>query len=305
MCKMLDIIIVGAGPAGLTAAVYAARAGMKTLVFDKSVYGGQIAYTSEVDNFPGAEGLSGVELATNLYNHALRQGAEVRFEEVNKLELDSHPKRVETALGSYESKAVIVAGGARRRPLGVPGEERFVGHGVSYCATCDGAFFKGKTVAVVGGGDTALSDALYLSNLCEKVYLIHRRESFRAALAEQNAVHTRGNIEVLRSATVERIEGLDRVERLLVQGPGGPVELLVNGLFVAIGQEPENSLLKGWLPLNERGYVTTGEDCATHLKGVWVAGDIREKPLRQVVTAAADGAVAAVAAGEYCNTIKE
>ncbi len=301
---MLDIVIIGAGPAGLTAAVYAGRAGLKTLVLDKSVYGGQIAYTSEVDNFPGIEGLSGVELATNLYNHALHQGAEVRFEEVIKLELEGQPKQVITAKESYECKAVIMAGGARRRTLGVPGEERFTGHGVSYCATCDGAFFRGKTVAVVGGGDTAFSDALYLANLCEKVYLIHRRESFRAALAEQNAVHARDNIEVLRSTTVERIEGLDKVESLLVNGPSGSQTLAVNGLFVAIGQEPENSLLHGWMPLNERGYVNIGESCAAHLKGVWVAGDIREKPLRQVVTAAADGAVAAMAASEYCNKLE-
>ncbi len=299
---MLDVVIVGAGPAGLTAAIYAARAGMKVLVLEKGIYGGQIALTSEVDNYPGAKGISGVNFAMDLYNHATGQGADIRFEEVLGMELAGEVKKVRTAKETYECRAVILAGGAKRRLLGVPGEEEYTGHGVSYCATCDGAFFRGKTVAIVGGGDTALSDALYLANNCEKVYLIHRRESFRAARAEQNAVRGRENIEILYSTTVERIEGMDRVERIIVNGPDGSKSLAVSGVFVAIGLVPETALLKGVLPLTDDGYVKAHEDCHTHIKGVWVAGDLRDKPLRQVVTATADGAVAAVAAGEYCNT---
>ena len=298
---MTDIIVVGAGPAGLTAAIYAARAGMQVTVFDKSVYGGQVSLTSEVDNFPGVQGIAGVDFATNLYTHATSQGAEVRFEEVTALDLKGDVKRVITPLGTYESAAVIVAGGASRRKLGVPGEEEFIGHGVSFCATCDAAFFKNKKVAIVGGGDTALSDALFLANHSAVVYLIHRRDTFRAAHAEQKAVRERENIEILYSTTVERIEGLDRVERILVNTPEGAKTLAVDGIFIAIGLEPETHLLKGKIPLNEEGYVLASEDCATRIKGVWIAGDLRKKPLRQIVTAAADGAVAAVAASEYCN----
>ncbi|MDL2253126.1 FAD-dependent oxidoreductase [Ruminococcaceae bacterium OttesenSCG-928-I18] len=298
---MTDIIIVGAGPAGLTAAIYAARAGMQVVVFDKSVYGGQVSLTSEVDNYPGVQGLAGADFATNLYTHAVSQGAEVRFEEVTDVDITAKVKTVTTSTGKYESKALIFAGGASRKKLGVPGEETFMGHGVSFCATCDAAFFREKTVAIVGGGDTALSDALFLANNCEKIYLIHRRGSFRAAHAEQEAVRARENIEVLYSTTVERIEGIDRVERIIVNTPEGNKTLAVSGIFIAIGLEPETSLFKGHLPLNEKGYVLAQEDCSTPFEGVWVAGDLREKPLRQIVTAAADGAVAAVAASEYLN----
>ncbi len=301
---MVDIIIVGAGPAGLTAAIYAARAGMEVLVYEKAVYGGQIGYTDTVDNFPGAEGISGVDLATNFYNHATAQGAKILFEEVLEIESTPYKNSVRTSKGVTECRAIIVAGGAKRRLLGVPGEDKFTGHGVSYCATCDGAFFRGKTVAIVGGGNSALAEALYLSNNCEKVHLLHRRDHFRASHAEQEAVRARSNIEIHYSSTVERIEGLDRVERIFINGPDGNKTLAVSGVFVAIGMTPESELLKGIARIGEGGYVHADDDCLAHSHGVWAAGDLRQKNLRQVVTAVSDGAIAAMAASEFCNKIK-
>lgn len=302
---MTDVLIVGAGPAGLTAAIYAARAGMKVVVFDKNAYGGQVSLTSEVDNYPGLPGVNGVDFATYLYSHAVSQGAEVRFEEVQALGLDGDVKKLTTHERVYEGRTVIFAGGARRRKLEVPGEEQFTGKGVSYCATCDAAFFRGRVVAIVGGGDTALTDALFLSNNCEKVYLIHRREGFRAARVKQEALRSRDNIEVMPNSRITRIEGIERVERCLAETPEGERHLAVAGVFVAIGLVPQTEILKGLLPLDIEGYVEAGEDCATTLPGVWVAGDVRQKPLRQISTAAADGAMAGVAAAEYCNAADE
>ncbi len=301
---MVDIVVVGAGPAGLSAAIYAARAGMEVVVFEKMVYGGQIGYTDKVDNYPGAEGLSGVDLATNLYNHAMSQGASLRFEEVQEIHVDSDKKWVRTAQGTTECHAIIVAGGAKRRLLNVPGEAEFTGHGVSYCATCDGAFFRGKTVAIVGGGNSALAEALFLSNHCEKVHLLHRRDRFRAAHAEQMAIHARKNIQIHYSSIVERIEGLDRVQQLVVNKADDREVLAVEGVFVAIGMVPETELIKDIVSLDASGYVKAKEDCLASEKGLWVAGDMRVKTLRQVVTAVSDGAVAAVAASEYCNRQK-
>ncbi|MDL2214377.1 FAD-dependent oxidoreductase [Clostridia bacterium OttesenSCG-928-O13] len=302
---MTDVLIVGAGPAGLTAAIYAARAGVSVLVFEKNMYGGQVSLTSEVDNFPTQMGIQGADFAGNLYEHATSQGAEVRFEEVQAVELDGPVKRVTTSQRIYEGRSVIIAGGAFRRKLGCPGEEEFAGRGVSYCATCDAAFFRGKTVAIVGGGDTALGDALFLSNNCEKVYLIHRRDSFRGQKAKQDAIYTRDNIETILPAKVTAIEGEDTVKRCILETATGTRVLDVDGVFVAVGLAPETELFGGLLPLTPNGYIDAGEDCTTPLPGVFVAGDLRQKPLRQIVTAAADGAVAAVSAAEYCNALDE
>ncbi len=298
---MTDVLVIGAGPAGLTAAIYAARAGVSVLVFDKASYGGQVSLTSEVDNYPGVQGVDGVDFAGNLYNHATSQGAEVCFEEVTAIEMDGEVKRVTTSERVYEGRTMIVAGGATRRKLGCPGEAEYTGRGVSYCATCDAAFFRGKTVAVVGGGDTALTDALFLANNCEKVYLVHRRDTFRAGKAKQDAVRARANVEMVMEADVVAVKGENKVTVLRVRTPDGEKDIPVDGVFVAVGVEPETALYKGMLPLSPEGYVEAGEDCTTPFAGVWVAGDIRKKPLRQIVTAACDGAVAAVAAAEYCN----
>lgn len=302
---MTDIIIIGAGPAGLTAAIYAARAGMSVTVFDKNAYGGQIALTSQVDNYPGLQGIDGVEFATNLYSHAVAMGAEVRFEEVQAVELDGEVKKLTASGKVYEGRSVILANGAARRRIGAPGEAQFLGKGVSFCATCDAAFFRGQDVAIIGGGDTALDDALFLSNNCRKVYLVHRREEFRGEKFKQKAVRSRENIELVLNATVKAIEGVETVHQCVLNTPEGERRLEVSGVFVAVGLVPETSLYKGLVPTSPEGYVLAGEDCALPVAGVWAAGDIRQKPLRQIVTAAADGAVAAVAAAEYCSAIAE
>lgn len=302
---MIDVLIIGAGPAGLTAAVYAARAGVSVLVLEKSIYGGQVSLTSEVDNFPTRQGIDGPEFATSLYEQATAQGADVRFDEVQAVELDGEIKRVTTAEKVYEARTVILAGGAAHRKLDCPGEDEFAGRGVSYCATCDAAFFRDKVVAIAGGGDTALGDALFLSNNCKHVYLIHRRDSFRGQKAKQDAIRARANIEPILSATITAVHGDTKVTGCTVKTPEGERRLEVDGVFVAIGLDPQTALYKGMLPTDPAGYIVAGEDCATPLPGVYVAGDLRQKPLRQIVTAAADGAVAAVSAAEYCNALDE
>lgn len=300
---MTDLLIIGAGPAGLTAALYARRAGLTVLVLDKNIYGGQIAVTSEVENFPSIEKISGPELSENLYKQATAQGAELRFEEVTAVSLQGAVKTVTTDADTHQARAVIVANGVRRRLLGCPGEAEFTGRGVSYCATCDGAFFKNKEVAVVGGGNTALEDALFLSNLCSRVYLIHRRDQFRGDRVAVQAVLARENIQPLYSTQVKSITGGQVVQSVTLEGPEGQSELPVSAVFVAIGLIPENSLFKGLLPLEEGGYFAVDESCVTPLPGVFVAGDSRSKPLRQIITAASDGAVAAWQAANYLNTL--
>lgn len=302
---MIDVLIIGAGPAGLTAAIYAARAGVSAMVLEKSIYGGQVSLTSEVDNFPTRQGTGGPEFANSLYEQATAQGAEVRFEEVQAVELDGEIKRVTTAEKVYEARTVILAGGASHRKLNCPGEEQFLGRGVSYCATCDAAFFRDKVVAIAGGGDTALGDALFLSNNCKHVYLIHRRDSFRGQKAKQDAIRSRANIETVLSSYITAIDGDTKVTGCIVETPEGGRRLEVDGVFVAIGLDPATSLYKGMLPTDAAGYILASEDCTTPLPGVFVAGDLRQKPLRQIVTAAADGAVAAVSAAEYCNALDE
>lgn len=296
-----DLLIVGAGCAGLTAAVYAIRAGHSAVVLEKGMYGGQIALTSEVENYPSIEKISGVELATLIYNQAVKQGADIRFEEVTEARLGAKEKIVVTTGGEYRARAVILANGVERRKLGCPGEAEFTGRGVSYCATCDGAFFRGRDVAVVGGGNTALEDALFLSNLCRKVYLIHRRDQFRGEKVMVDAVLARNNIEILYRHTVEEILGDKVVTSVRAAGPeDGQRTLDVAAVFVAIGLIPVNQLFAE-AGLDANGYLVAEEDCNTKLPGVYAAGDTRSKPLRQIITAASDGAVAAVAASNYLN----
>lgn len=300
---MKDVLIVGAGPAGLTAAIYAARAGMTVTVFDKNMYGGQVALTSEVDNYPAIRERGGVELSTDLYSHATSQGAEVLFEEIRTVALDGDIKKVITSEKEYEAHTIIFAGGAKRRLLGSPGEEELTGKGVSYCATCDAAFFRGQDVLIAGGGNTALEDALYLSNNCNKVFMVHRRDTFRGEKITQDAVLARENIEIIFNSTVTSINGKQKVESVTLQTPEGERNLSVTGVFVAIGMVPETAIVKEILPLTPDGYVESGENCRTPFAGVFVAGDMRTKPLRQIITAASDGAVAGVAAADYCNSL--
>lgn len=299
-----DVVIIGAGPAGLSAAVYARRAGLSVAVLEQNIYGGQIVNTPEVENYPGTGKTTGVELAMALYNQAAETGADIILEGVTEVRLQQNPKVVVTTGGEYEAGAVIIANGAKRRLLGCPGEDTFSGRGVSYCATCDGAFFRGKEVSIVGGGNTALEDALFLANNCSKVYLIHRRDQFRGGKILVDAVVAKQNIEILYDSTVEEVKGSDKVEAIRVRNKlsGEEKEMPVAALFVAVGLAPENSLFAGQVELSEAGYIAAGEDCCTSCDGVFVAGDTRTKELRQIVTAAADGAVAATAAARWLDT---
>ena len=291
---MYDIIIVGSGPAGLAAAIYAKRAGLKTLVMEKEMLsGGQIINTMDVDNYPGLPGISGFELGDKFRKHAEAMGAEFETAEFRGIEHENEEtKVVVTDKDSYDCRAIVLAMGASYRMLGVPGEQELRGMGVSYCATCDGAFFRGKTVAVVGGGDVALEDALFLARGCEKVYLIHRREAFRGARILQQKVIETDNIEILFHTQVEEICGDGVVEMLQIinNKENKKSSLTVDGIFIAVGLTPNTDVLKGLVETDENGYLIAGESGITSVRGIFAAGDIRKKPLRQVVTAIADGA---------------
>lgn len=303
-----DAIIIGAGPAGLTAAIYLQRAGHSAIVLEALAYGGQMANTPEVENYPAVGKISGFELSTNLYNQAVAQGARVEFDGVSGVSLLGNEKTVATAGGkTYGAGTVIIANGARRRKLDIPGEEAYAGRGVSYCATCDGGFFKNKVTAVVGGGNTAVEDALYLSNLCAMVHLVHRRDSFRAGKVLTDALSARENITIHYNTIPLEIlpnEGGNAVGsvRLRDVKTSGEETLPVSGLFVAVGLVPDNGLFSE-VTLDPAGYIVAGEDTKTNIPGVFAAGDTRTKAVRQIVTAAGDGAVAATAAGAYLDAL--
>ena len=294
---MFDVIIVGAGPAGMTAAIYARRASKSVLVLEAKSYGGQIINTPDIENYPVEAHISGFDFATKLYEQAKGLGAEFKFEKVVGLRDENGVKRVVTTKNEYEAKTVILATGSENRKLGVEGEDALVGRGISYCATCDGAFFRKKTVAVVGGGNTALEDALYLADLAEKVYLIHRRDTFRGEDATVKKLAARENVEFVYNSTVTALHAEKRLNAIDVTNKDGSVRTIeVTGLFVAVGRIPENQNFASLVELDSAGYVVAGEDCRTKTPGVFVAGDNRTKNVRQLVTAAADGAVAATAA---------
>lgn len=303
---MYDLIVIGSGPAGLSAAIYGVRAGMRLLVLEQNpMSGGQILNTYEVDNYLGLPGISGFDMGKCFREHADKLGVEFVEARVKEIIDGGTVKTVCTRRENYEARAVILASGAQHAHLGVPGEEELSGMGVSYCATCDGAFFKGKTVAVVGGGDVALEDAIYLARTCEKVWLIHRRDELRGAMVLQEGLRVLPNVEILYSHTVERIQGEDSVESLLIKDKktGAERALPVSGVFIAVGIQPNSELVQELADCDEAGYVLAGEDGASSCPGIYVAGDIRKKPLRQVVTAVADGANAAVAAGDFIRKL--
>lgn len=294
---MYDIIIIGAGTAGLTAAIYAKRAGKNVLIYEGETYGGQIITTPEIENYPGFKNISGYEFATALYEQAMNLGAQFEYDQVTSISGSlTEGFTVKSEFAVNTARTVILATGAKNRKLELPAEDKFAGRGLSYCATCDGAFFKGKTVAVNGGGNTAFEDAIYLSNLCNKVYLIHRREGFRAEQALVDKAKSISNIEFLLNRTISSINGTSELESLILSSTVGEPdsELIVDGLFVAIGQKPSSQFLEGFVDLNASGYIIAGEDCRTSVLGVFAAGDGRTKALRQLTTAAADGAVSAV-----------
>lgn len=330
---MYDVIVIGAGPAGLSAAIYAQRAGKKVLVLEGKSYGGQIINTSKIENYPGIQEVSGFNFATGLYEQAKATGAEISYEKCLKIEkADSGTQSVEAAeieklkpqkestesdvekrpgfivsckSKQYTAQSVIIAVGAVNRKLGLEKEKKLTGKGVSYCATCDGAFYKGKNVAVVGGGNTALEDAIFLSNYCSKVFLIHRRDTFRGEKKWEMLLRERDNVHFYLEQTVSELVGEERLQGLKLQhvATGEETSLEVEGLFVAVGQKPATSDFTSLLETDQGGYVKAGENCQTSIPGIYVAGDCREKQVRQLTTAVADGSVAALAACAYCEQV--
>lgn len=299
---MYDIIIIGSGPAGLSAAIYAQRACLDTIVIEKNgISGGQVLNTWEVDNYPGFPGVTGFELSRQFREHANKLGARVVQDEVVQVELSGNVKKVVCEEETYEARCVILASGAHHRTLEVPGEEELRGAGVSYCATCDGAFFRGRTVAVVGGGDAALEDAIFLARMCEKVYIVHRRDKLRGAKRLQERLQALGNIEFVWNSETAAIEGDGQVEalRLRQTQTGEERRRDVDGVFIAVGIAPESELYAGQLELDEQGYIRADESGQTSVPGVFAAGDVRTKALRQILTAASDGANCVASAERY------
>ena len=297
MEEIYDLVILGAGPAGICAAIYATRGKLNTLWLEKKfVQGGQIVDTYEVDNYPGLPGITGLDLGEAMVNHAEKLGISPKREPVLSIEDEGEIKVIRTKKNHYRTKSVILACGAVHRQLGIPGEEELSGMGVSYCATCDGAFFQGGTVAVVGGGNVAVEDAILLSRTCRKVYLVHRRGELRADKVLQDRLFRCPNVEI-------SIEGTEKVESLKIRNVRTDEEktIAVDGVFIAVGILPNTEKFKGLVALDEGGYIIAGEDCVTSTPGIFAAGDIRTKQLRQVVTAVADGANAVISAEKYCD----
>lgn len=332
---MYDLVIIGSGPAGLSASIYAKRAGLNAVTLEQNpMSGGQVLNTYEVDNYPGLPGINGFDLGMKFREHADKLGCdfmEASVQEIRQAKMQGQEGKkigaeksemkaaslwehdewtsgfsVVTDQGEIKTKTILAATGATHAKLGIPGEEELTGMGVSYCATCDGAFFRGKVTAVIGGGDVAVEDAVFLARACEKVYLIHRRDELRAAAVLQKEVMSLPNVEILWDTVAKKIEGTDKVQALVLENvkTGENRTLPVDGVFVAVGIIPSGDILKGMVKQDESGYVLAGEDCMTSVSGVFAAGDIRKKKLRQVVTAVADGANAVTSVLEYLNSVK-
>ena len=300
---MYDIIIVGAGPAGLTAAIYGRRASKKVLVLEAKSYGGQIINTIDIKNYPAMPHINGVDFATKLYNQARDLGAEIRFEKVIDIKNNIDNKEVITNNNSYTTKTIILATGSENRKLGLDLEDSLVGKGISYCAICDGSFFKNKNVAVVGGGIAALEDALYLTDIANNVYLIHRKDGFIDNEDILNRLNKKNNIQFIFNSNVTKLNGNNKLNSIEITNNNGEIRVLeIDGLFIAIGRVPENQNFAKLINLDKIGYIIAGEDCKTNIAGIFVAGDNRTKSVRQLVTATSDGAIAAIEAIKYINT---
>jgi len=300
---MFDVIIIGGGPAGLTASIYASRAGLSSLILEKMAPGGQVAITNEIENYPGFQSILGSDFAEQLTDQATTSGVKIVMEEVIRCNLFGEIKTVETDANTYESKAVIFALGSTWKKLNVPGEDTFAGRGVSYCASCDGNFFRNKTVSVVGGGNTALGDAIHLSKICKQVHLIHRREAFKAMYYLQKQLDALPNVTVHYNSAVDRIEGNQKVESVQLKNikSGELTTISTDGIFVAVGVQPNTELLKDVLTLSD-GYVNVDESGVTDIPGLFVAGDMRKKAFHQIITAESDGANAAYSAQLYLQS---
>lgn len=305
--KMYDLLIIGSGPGGLGAAIYAKRAGMDVAVIDRSpVSGGQVLTTYEVDNYLGLPGISGSDISDRFREHADKLGVPFLTADVQGIENGSDSKKILTDEGVFEARAVVLATGASHSALGVPGEAELAGMGVSYCATCDGAFFRKRTVAVVGGGDVAVEDAIFLAGICQKVYLIHRRDTLRAASSLQKKLLSLENVEVIWNSEVKEICGEDMVEEIQIYNNKTDTKhrIDVNGVFIAVGIVPNTQLFKGIVEMDENGYIVADETCETSENGIFAVGDIRKKPMRQIITAVADGANAINSVQNYFNLQK-
>lgn len=298
-----DIAIIGGGPAGYTAAIYAGRAGYTSVVFEKFSPGGQMGITTSIENYPGFPEVDGFTLTEKMMKQAKKFGAVMKSEDVVSAELAGETKILTTKKNTYAASAVIIAAGAKPRHLDVPGELEFTGRGVSYCASCDGMFYKGKTVVVNGGGDTAVEDALYLANICERVIVVHRRNEFRASPHGVKKLRERENISLVMDSVVEEITGEDKVSAVEMKNvaTGERTSIPCDGIFVAVGRIPDTEIYKNQLKLDKSGYIVAAEDCKTSLEGVFAAGDVRTKALRQIVTACSDGACAVKSAEEWLS----
>lgn len=302
MEHIYDIAIIGGGPGGYTAAMYAARAGLDVVVLERLSAGGQMALTSQIDNYPGfPDGVDGFMLGLQMQQGAEQFGAKTKLVEVQSVDLSSEPKRIDTSEGQLWARAVIIATGANPRPLGLPDEQELVGRGVHYCAHCDGMFYRGKTVAVVGGGNSAAADAMYLSRMANKVILVHRRDALRATKIYHEPLEQAENVEFLWNSTVSGLLSGEKLTGLMVEdlNTGEQRQIDCDGLFISIGRAPATELVIGQLPLDDKGYIVADETTATAILGVFAVGDVRAKKLRQIVTAVADGAIAAHSAEEY------
>jgi thioredoxin reductase (NADPH) len=302
---MKDLIVIGAGPAGMTAALYALRAGKSVLLIECEAFGGQITQSRRVENYPGIADISGMDLADRMVSQVMSLGAEIEVGRVLEIRTEGTAKTVVSENGEFTARAVILATGVRHRKLGVPGEEALIGKGISFCAICDGAFFRDREVAVLGGGNTAVQDALLLAETSSRVYLIHRRDGFRAEQTLMERVYANEKITVLTDTVVTEIRGEDTVDALLLKNvkTGETSVLAVAGLFEAIGSVPQNEAFANVIALDGDGYIDAGEDCRTTAEGIFAAGDCRRKEIRQLTTATADGSVAGLAAVEYLNTL--
>ena len=299
---MYDVIIVGAGTAGLSSAIYVLRLGKRVLLLERNCYGGQIINATEIENYPAIRRISGYDFAKALYEQVIALGADIEYERVVSIENGRYEKTVITEKNSYKCRSVIIASGLKKRKLGIENEERFTGKGISYCAVCDGAFYKGKTVAVAGGGNTALMDALLLSDYCSRVYIIHRRKEFRGEKLLAEKLSRRENISYMLNCTITALNGSERLESVSVTSNDSRIQnnIELSGLFVAVGQIPDNESFSGLLELDENGYIIS-DNCSTSAEGIFSAGDCRRKDIRQLATAVSDGAVAGIKACEYIN----